>query len=122
MCPGPNIANFSQIVSLKTMIDHIYGRITSLTKPSRPHMFIAELNLYLDYFKEMLTEEISLEPQDKRKKYLNTFLVNLNEGILYYHSLKDLLADSAKQQFLKSLQFAEEELTHLQQKYALHIT
>jgi hypothetical protein len=32
-----------------------------------------------------------------------------------------LLADSAKQQFLKSLQFAEDELKQLQQKYALHI-
>ena len=81
MCPGPNIANFSQIVSLKTMIDHIYGRISSLTKSSRPHMFIAELNLYMDYFKEMLTEEISLEQMDKRKKYFNTFMSNLNEGI-----------------------------------------
>ena len=121
MCPGPNIANFSQIVSLKTMIDHIYGRISSLTKSSRPHMFIAELNLYMDYFKEMLTEEISLEQMDKRKKYFNTFMSNLNEGIQYYHSLKDLLADSAKQQFIKSLQFAEDELKQLQQKYALQI-
>ena len=121
MCPGPNIANFSQIVSLKTMIDHIYGRISSLTKSSRPHMFIAELNLYMDYFKEMLTEEISVEQMDKRKKYFNTFLSNLNAGIEYYHSVKDLLADSAKQQFLKSLQFAEDELKQLQQKYALHI-
>jgi hypothetical protein len=103
------------------MIDHIYGRITSLTKSSRPHMFIAELNLYMDYFKEMLTEEISLEQMDKRKKYFNTFMSNLNEGIQYYHSLKDLLADSAKQQFIKSLQFAEDELKQLQQKYALQI-
>ena len=84
-------------------------------------MFIAELNLYMDYFKEMLTEEISLEQMDKRKKYFNTFLSNLNEGIQYYHTLKDLLTDSAKQQFLKSLQFAEDELKQLQQKYALHI-
>ena len=49
------------------MIDPIYGGIRSLTKSSRPHMFIAELNLCMDSFKEMLTEEISLEQIDKGK-------------------------------------------------------
>ena len=49
------------------MIDPIYGGIRSLTKSSRPRMFIAELNLYMDSFKEMLIKEISVKQIDKGK-------------------------------------------------------
>ncbi len=54
ICCGPNIANFSKIVSLEEMVGHIYGRISLLTNPNRPHMFIRELALYIDYFCEEL--------------------------------------------------------------------
>lgn len=52
VCPGPNIAHFSKVVSLRTMVDHIYGRSVTLTPDDRPHMFINELSLYIDYLKE----------------------------------------------------------------------
>lgn len=52
---------------MANLIEHIYGGIRSLTKSSRPHMFIAELNLCMDSFKEMFIEEISVKQIDKGK-------------------------------------------------------
>jgi hypothetical protein len=115
MCPGPNIANFSQIVSLKMMIDHIYGRIQNLTKESRPHMFLAELELYVNYLKESIEEEINTEAWVKRIKYFQTFTANLQSGIEYYKNLPAI----AKKSFLSSLETMENELHFIQQKYAL---
>jgi hypothetical protein len=115
MCPGPNIANFSQIVSLKMMIDHIYGRIQNLTKESRPHMFLAELELYVNYLKESIEEEINTEAWVKRIKYFQTFTANLQSGIEYYKNLPAI----AKKSFLSSLETMENELRFIQQKYAL---
>jgi len=115
MCPGPNIANFSQIVSLKTMIDHIYGRIQTLTKDSRPHMFLAEIELYVNYLKETIEEEINTDVWAKRTKYFQNFTSNLQSGIDYYKNLPSL----AKKNFISSLHTMENELNAIRQKYAL---
>lgn len=115
MCPGPNIANFSQIVSLKTMLDHIYGRIQNLTKENRPHMFLAEMELYVNYLKESIEEEINTEAWAKRAKYFQNFTTNLQSGIEYYRSLPAL----AKNTFLSTLESMENELHFIQQKYTL---
>ena len=45
ICPGPNMAYFSKIMSLKEMTDHIYGRNNFLSNKDRPHMFLKELKL-----------------------------------------------------------------------------
>lgn len=45
VCPGPNLAYFSKIVTLKEMVDHIYGRCNLLNETPRPHMFIKELRM-----------------------------------------------------------------------------
>src|SRR5690606_10028922 len=36
ICPGPNIAYFDEVVTLKQMTDHIYGR-GALQQQRRPH-------------------------------------------------------------------------------------
>ena len=54
VCPGPNLAYFSKISTLKEMVDHIYGRLNLLDKGPRPHMFMKELSMYLDIFKERI--------------------------------------------------------------------
>lgn len=74
ICPGPNITNFSKVVSLQAMTDHIYGRTNILTNNNRPHMFIAELNLYIDYFKEELENDIQAEQFSKRKNIILPFI------------------------------------------------
>jgi len=55
VCPGPNLVNFRRTYSLEEMVDHIYGRGPSLVSPERPHMFAAELSLYLEHFRRQPT-------------------------------------------------------------------
>jgi hypothetical protein len=90
ICPGPNIAYFSQQVSLQTMIDHIYGRTNIIEVGNRPNMFITELNLYVNYLNEQFSKESSLDAVTK--KYYTAFCNNLLNGISYYHDLKEIEA------------------------------
>ncbi|MBK5277689.1 MAG: hypothetical protein JJE09_02385 [Bacteroidia bacterium] len=88
ICPGPNIAFFSEIVSLQQMTDHIYGRADILQREDRPHMFINELQLYIDYLKEQI--ELAGE-EEKRIQYCIKFGENMLAGINYYKSLDTVL-------------------------------
>jgi len=87
VCPGPNLAWFSKISTLKEMVDHIYGRINLLDNRPRPHMFMKELNMYLDIFKERVDEFLKNTDNQKEKKLLIAFRNNLFDGINYYKSL-----------------------------------
>lgn len=94
VCPGPNLAYFSKISSLKEMVDHIYGRINLLDSGYRPHMFLKELNMYLDIFKDRF-EEFKKDMDDtKEKKQLIRFQKNIFDGVNYY---KDLFAEKKKE-------------------------
>ena len=89
VCPGPNMAYFSSIVSLSEMIDHIYGRSNLIKSADRPNMFIQELKLYIDFLMNKIDE--STKPwTDKQKEYFDTFKSNLNDGVNYY---KDMISD-----------------------------
>jgi len=86
VCPGPNIVYFSEIVSLKTMVDHIYGRTNIIQRPGRPHMFLNELRLYINYLKDLVQE--SAKPFDeKQRNFFKKFHHNLCNGIAYYVEL-----------------------------------
>ena len=117
ICPGPNIVNFSQLVSLQTMTDHIYGRKDILTNSHRPHMFIAELLLYINYLKEELSNDLLLGQLDKKDKYYTTFYQNLRDGIDYYRNL-DGIGGINPNTFLNSLEKAETELNLLSHQFA----
>ena len=87
VCPGPNLAYFSKISTLKEMVDHIYGRINILNEIPRPNMFIKELGMYLDIFKERV-EKFQQDIEDvKEKRNLIKFKQNLFDGINYYRNL-----------------------------------
>ncbi len=86
VCPGPNIAYYDKIVSLKTMTDHIYGRSNIMTHPARPHMFVKELKLYIDYLKTQIAET-PFPFTDKQIKYFGEFQKNLEDGVAYYKNL-----------------------------------
>ena len=121
ICPGPNIANFSQIVSLQTMIDHIYGRKNILSNASRPHMFIAELHLYIDYLKDQIAEDI-LQPAQfsKKKKYYTSYFQNMKDGIAYYRQLTDITGTN-RNKFMKALYYSAIELDFLNYQYELNV-
>jgi len=89
VCPGPNIAYFEKVVSLRTMIDHIYGRTSIVNEANRPNLFVKELQLYVDYLKNMM-DETPKPFTEKQMKYYQLFQQNLDEGIIYY---KQLYAD-----------------------------
>ena len=85
ICPGPNLAYFSGIFSLKQMVDHIYGRTNLNNNLERAHMFVNELELYIDYLKKQIAE--SLEAMtDKQLNAFNKFKANLQSGINYYRT------------------------------------
>lgn len=86
ICPGPNMAYYSKIMTLKNITDHIYGRDNMITRTDRPHMFIKELSLYMEYLKSKL-QSFKKDMNKKDEKYLLTFSSNLNEGVLYYKRL-----------------------------------
>lgn len=86
-CPGPNLAYFSKVSTLKEMVDHIYGRTNLLDNRHRPHMFLKELGMYLDIFKGKVEEFLKNPENPKEKKQLKSFQDNLREGIDYYKKL-----------------------------------
>ncbi len=112
ICPGPNIANFSQVVSLQTMTDHIYGRVNLVTNATRPHMFIAELKLYLNYLKSLFQEDLLMGLLSKKQKFYTSFFQSLKEGIQYYQGLR-YTAAAFDENFGKALATAAAELDAL---------
>jgi hypothetical protein len=86
ICPGPNLAYFNRTYSLDEMVKHIYGAVDLLDKVNRPHVFIKELNLYIDYLKTDMQKHLK-DLSDKKRKSLNNFKTQLQQGINYYKEL-----------------------------------
>jgi hypothetical protein len=86
ICPGPNLAYFSRSYSLDEMVKHIYGSLDLLENVKRPHFFINELNLYIDYLKKEWPEQVKIL-SEKKQKYLIKFKTELEQGIAYYKQL-----------------------------------
>ena len=86
VCPGPNMAYFSQIASLKEMKQHIYGESNLIKRTDRPHMFVKELKIYVDFLREKI-EETKGFVTDKQLTYLSTFTNNLHKGVSYYQTI-----------------------------------
>lgn len=110
ICPGPNLAYFSGVFSLKQMVDHIYGRTNILNSLKRPNMFVNELVLYVDYYKSQINKQVeSLSAAQIRS--LKAFHTNLLSGIDYYKSL----VSSFKNETERYIEEMKEELINLEQ-------
>jgi len=103
ICPGPNLAYFTKIVSLKEMVDHIYGRLNLLNTDIRENMFIAELRMYADYFMKEV-QKLAVEPAKKQIEYMNEFKQNLIDGIEYYCQLFPQMAEQTSEYQQETLQ------------------
>lgn len=115
ICPGPNMAYFSKDVSLKEMVNHIYGRANVIETTNRPHMFIKELEMYVNYFSNKV-DEFSDSFNAKNEKYLTAFQSNLNDGIAYYqHLFSDTknYFESNKEALLNDLESLKTELFNI---------
>ncbi|MCL3779038.1 hypothetical protein EMN47_01445 [Prolixibacteraceae bacterium JC049] len=103
VCPGPNLAYFTEKVSLKKMVDHIYGRAQVLKK-KRPNLFLKELNIYTDYLKEKLSE-VKESTSPREIKTLTNLQKNLMGSVEYYNEMKEQLSKSLE---IPKKQFADE--------------
>lgn len=110
MCPGPNVAYFNRVVSLKEMVDYIYGRCNILNG-ERPHMFIKELSLNIAYLKEQLEELATAN--EKTIRELRTFGDNLLAGIIYYRKRASDFIKESSDTFSEALNRYETELQTL---------
>lgn len=106
VCPGPNLAYFSKIVTLKEMVDHIYGRINILNEGYRPNMFVKELKINIDFLVKEI-KKIVLSPTPKQIVYLNEFRTNLLEGIEYYQKLFPQMVNETEEYRKKALEELE---------------
>lgn len=86
ICPGPNMAYYSKVMSLENITDHIYGRANMVSRTDRPNLFIKELHIYIEYLNNKL-EDAKISMNKKEEKYLNTFTSNMKAGVAYYQGL-----------------------------------
>ncbi len=118
VCPGPNIANFSEIVSLQKMVDHIYGRTNLVTNKERAHIFIAEMKIYIQYLRNEIKKGNGDTNIPKRKAYYKTFISNMLNAVAYYQGLyeKSLITDN---RFPVELSLATAEIENISETYQL---
>lgn len=114
LCPGPNMAYFSKKSTLHEMVDHIYGKTNLLNETYRPHMFIKELGMYIDYLNKEIEESFGAL-NAKKVKYFVGFKANLTSGIEYY---ENLLNEMKEESSLIKVKFSEE-LNHFKQAVTL---
>ena len=80
VCPGPNIAWFNRTYTLEEMIDHIYGRSASLVPAERPHMFVKEMSMTVDWFEKLVG---NWDGSAESLKLLRDCAQNIEEGMAY---------------------------------------
>jgi hypothetical protein len=112
ICCGPNIANYSRLATLEEMVGHIYGRLSLLSNPQRPHMFVRELMLYIDYLGKEL-DQCSRGIEKRAAKYFGQFRDNLLCGIEHYRQVAERLAGQQKADFLSALQTLQEVINRM---------
>lgn len=106
ICPGPNLAYFSTIVSLQQMVGHVYGHTKVALSAHRPNMFMKELKMYIKYLKGKM-DEVTEATTDRQLKGLNEFHSNLMDGIHYYQELVEKMKHKAEVSANKIMQDIE---------------
>lgn len=112
ICCGPNIVNFGKVATLEEMVAHIYGRISLLTKSERPHMFVREIGIFIDYLRGEM-EKIASGLVSRAPGYLKELKGNLLKGIEYYQSLPRQMIAEKSDQFFTDLQSMRETIEAL---------
>ncbi len=102
VCPGPNIVNFSRIATLEEMVGHIYGRLSLLKNAERPHMFLRELALNIEYLGNELAKQ-KIGVSSNSPGFFHEFIGNLLQGIEYYRQHAGQLTGPGCDHFLVKL-------------------
>jgi len=119
ICPGPNLAYFKGVFSLKEMVGHIYGKLNINLDAERPHVFVKELQLYMQYLKAEMEKALP-EGNQKFEVYVEKFKKNLESGIQYYHELTDAVVVGSEEVSKKMKEQLEAILLEIQGTPALH--
>jgi hypothetical protein len=80
ICPGPGIAWFNKVYTLDEMIDHIYGRRTSLVPSERPHMFVKEMEMTVDWLEKQIGQ---WDSTPEALKNFRDWAQNIEDGMAY---------------------------------------
>jgi len=109
ICPGPNLVYFHRRTSLGEMIDHIYGRSSLIDENQRPHMFVNELAVNIDYLKRWIVPAAN-KGGPPAQKSVREFVQNLLAGIRYYRENITDFAPRSPDRFLEHLKSLEADL------------
>ena len=123
ICPGPNMAYFSEELTLSEMVNHIYNNVAGVVRSDRPNMFINELAMYLDYFSKKIDEQKANWDRASAKK-LNTFANNMNQGIIYYKEMFNTIGDTfveVQASVIQSLNDAKQRVNKMTDEVAILI-
>ncbi len=107
ICPGPGIVDFSAVVSLRDMVDHIYGRKSLMTNAERPNMFLRELDLYIEWLEDRLQTDNAPDALQRADDFRTALL----EGAEYYRQLGEYLPTQQRAKFLDGLKRRTNRLT-----------
>ena len=121
VCCGPNIVNFSKIATLEEMVAHIYGRGSLSANPERPHMFVRELAIYVEYLVDLI-KRFNLGLSANTPEYFREFKENLLEGIEYYRGFVGCLASQQRARFIEALEKARDTVVAIQTPAAVRDT
>ncbi|MFZ1984576.1 MAG: hypothetical protein WAU91_09185 [Desulfatitalea sp.] len=109
LCCGPNIRYFNRIFSLDEMINHIYGRLCLMVNKERPHMFVEEMRLNLEYLKVEI-KRFSYRLSNRPQSFFENFKKSLLDGIDYYQELTKQFIEEHREKFLEDLKRLHEEI------------
>ena len=86
VCPGQNISWFNRKYSLMEMMAHFYNKQKSLVSKDRPHMFAKEIQMYVDYFENLIRKG---DLSERTTNTLNEFYENMKSGMEYCRSFSN---------------------------------
>lgn len=109
LCCGPNIVNFTKVATLEEMVSHIYGRLSLMSNPDRPHMFLRELKIYIDYLRREVEKHL-IGLSNQTPAYFKEFKETLSSGVDYYHQMVEKLDGVDQSNFMERLKALAEEL------------
>ncbi|MCU0559645.1 MAG: hypothetical protein MUD16_05560 [Desulfobacterales bacterium] len=109
ICCGPNIVNFSKLATLEEMVGHIYGRLCLITNSDRPHMFVAEIRLYIEHLRKEASR-FSIGLSRRQQSYFSSFKENLLRGVDYYHDLARQFIEEKRERFVEELESMRREI------------
>ncbi len=112
VCCGPSAAYFQQPVTLREMIDHIYGRARLPIAPNRPHMLLKELSLHVTRLRDDMKEH-ALDPDHRPLRVLAECRENLRQGVEYYREMACHLVADRREAFLERLDALHREIESL---------